>query len=455
MTASDRPNKRAAMIRQWLQDLDRSQWWTPERLEAWQMRRFAALFAHAVKTSPYYRERLGASAAAGKRRFTAEDIRALPILTRTEVQDAGSSLDSERPPSKHGRMGEVRSSGSTGRPVSVRTTQYVQAIWEAITLREHHWQGRDFARRLAEIAYFPNRPKAQTSEGDSAPGWAGIEASGPYFMLDSIAPLERQLEWLQAVRPDYLLTYPTNMAALADLSRERGVPLDGLRQARTKGETLSPEQRAKARDAWGVEVIDLYSSVEVGYMALQGPGTEHYLVQSEAVYLEVLDDSGEPCRPGEMGRVVATPLHNFATPLIRYEVGDYAEVGPPSPCGRGLPVLSRILGRVRNMLTLPDGSRIWPIIGSDSIAGIAPIRQSQIIQKDLRRVEAKIVPRQPLTAAQLQDIERHVGKFLGGHFEITVEIVDDIPRSPSGKFEDFRSEVPPPAAAAPTKPQHG
>ncbi len=455
MAASSGSNKRAAMIRQWLRDLDRSQWWPAERLEAWQMRRFAALFAHAVKTSPYYRERRARYPAPGGRRFTPADIRALPILTRTEVQDAGSSLDSEKPPASHGRMGEVRSSGSTGQPVSVRTTQYVQAIWEAITLREHHWQGRDFACRLAEIAYFPDRPKAQTSAGDSAPGWAGIEASGPYFMLDSIAPLERQLEWLQAVRPDYLLTYPTNVAALADLSRERDLPLDGLRQARTKGEALSPEQRAKARDAWGVEVVDLYSSVEVGYMALQGPGAEHYLVQSEAVYLEVLDDSGEPCGPGETGRVVATPLHNFATPLIRYAVGDYAEVGPPSPCGRGHPVLSRILGRVRNMLTLPDGSRIWPIIGSDSIAGVAPIRQSQIIQKDLRRIDAKIVPRQPLTAAQVQAIERHVAKSLGGHFEVAVETVDDIPRSPSGKFEDFRSEVPAATPPATTKTQQG
>ena len=76
--------------------------------------------------------------------------------------------------------------------------------------------------------------------------------------------------------------------------------------------------------------------------------------------MEVLDNHGRPCKEGETGRVVLTDLHNFTMPLIRYEIGDYAEVGPPCACGRGLPVLARILGRSRNMLTLPAGDRIWP-----------------------------------------------------------------------------------------------
>jgi phenylacetate-CoA ligase len=59
---------------------------------------------------------------------------------------------------------------------------------------------------------------------------------------------------------------------------------------------------------------------------------------------------------------VVTPLHNFAMPLIRYAIGDYAEAGPPCACGRGLPVLARILGRARNLLTLPHGERIGAIV---------------------------------------------------------------------------------------------
>jgi phenylacetate-CoA ligase len=104
-------------------------------------------------------------------------------------------------------------------------------------------------------------------------------------------------------------------------------------------------------------MVDMYTCQEAGYLALQCPDHPHYHVQSENVLLEVVDDQGLPCAPGEVGRVLVTSLNNFATPLIRYEIGDYAEVGAACSCGRGLPVLKRIMGRYRNLLTLPDGTR--------------------------------------------------------------------------------------------------
>src|SRR6185295_14515719 len=99
---------------------------------------------------------------------------------------------------------------------------------------------------------------------------------------------------------------------------------------------------------WGVGVVDVYSSEECGQIALQCPEHEQYHVQSESVLVEVLDDEGRPCAPGTIGRVVLTTLQNFAMPLIRYDIGDFAEPGPACPCGRALPVLTRIVGRVRN-----------------------------------------------------------------------------------------------------------
>src|SRR5215510_10900500 len=99
-------------------------------------------------------------------------------------------------------------------------------------------------------------------------------------------------------------------------------------------------------------------------MALQCPDHEHYHVQTECILLEVLDTHGGPCAPGRAGLVVATPRHAFAMPLVRYVVGDYAEVGPPCPCGRGLPVLARIMGRTRNRLVLETGESYWPSFGT-------------------------------------------------------------------------------------------
>lgn len=105
--------------------------------------------------------------------------------------------------------------------------------------------------------------------------------------------------------------------------------------------------------------------------------------------MEILDENGKPCEPGELGRVVVTPLDNFAMPLIRYDIGDYAEVGKHCPCGRGLPVLKRIVGRVQDLVVLPSGERRWTLLSAGNIESfleIAPIRQYQFVQKDLQTI---------------------------------------------------------------------
>src|SRR5262249_14466253 len=140
-----------------------------------------------------------------------------------------------------------------------------------------------------------------------------------------------------------------------------------------------------------VEVVDSYSSEELGYIGLQCPGREHYHVQAENLLVEVLRGDGSPCVAGETGRMVVTTLHNFAMPFVRYANGDYAEVGPACPCGRGLPVLTRIAGRQRNMLMRPDGVQHWPSFPTEVWGGIAPVRQLQVVQDALDHVEVRLV----------------------------------------------------------------
>jgi phenylacetate-CoA ligase len=164
-------------------------------------------------------------------------------------------------------------------------------------------------------------------------------------------------------------------------------------------------------------------------------------VQSENVLLEVLDDEGHPCAPGQTGRLVITALHNYATPLIRYEIGDHAQVGEPCDCGRGLPVLTRILGRTRNMLVLPNGEQHWPIVGFREFRDIAPISQYQFVQKSTRELLARFVMERPITEAQEKQLTAHIQKSLGHPFAIRFEYLDSIPRGKTGKYEEFVCEV--------------
>lgn len=243
-------------------------------------------------------------------------------------------------------------------------------------------------------------------------------------------------------RPAYLFTYPSLVGEIAKLSLLRGLGLPGLREVRTLAESLHPDLRELCRRAWGVPLTDVYSASEAGYLALQCPQHEHYHVQSEGVLLEVLDEAGAPCAPGQVGRVVVTPLHNFAMPLVRYDIGDYAQVGGACDCGRGLPVLKRIVGRVRNTLVTADGKRYWPAFGMLTLSKeVAPILQHQFVQKAYDLLELRLVVPAPLTPEQEGRFRQHILANMPPDMRLQFVYCDGIERSASGKYEDLVSEV--------------
>ncbi|MGH7123493.1 MAG: hypothetical protein ACREFI_03915, partial [Stellaceae bacterium] len=174
----------------------------------------------------------------------------------------------------------------------------------------------------------------------------------------------------------------------------------------------------------------------------QCPEQEHYHVQMEAALVEVLDAKGNSCAPGEVGEVVVTPLHNYATPLIRYALGDYAEVGAPCPCGRGLAVLRRIVGRARDMVVLPNGERRFGYHSPDLLAGIAAIVQHQVAQVSRDELEIRLVVRRPLAPEEETEIIDRVRKNYGDAFRYRLAYRDEIPRAAGGKYFVFRSELP-------------
>jgi phenylacetate-CoA ligase len=162
---------------------------------------------------------------------------------------------------------------------------------------------------------------------------------------------------------------------------------------------------------------------------------------AEAVLIEILADDGRPCAPGETGRVIVTPLHNFITPLLRYEIGDHAVAGTPCACGRGLPVIERILGRTRNMLVLPDGRTLWPPLTQRMYRTIAPVLQVQLVQRSLEVVELRYVADRLLTETEEAGLTRVIVENLQHPFRIVFARVESMPRSAGGKFEDFICEV--------------
>lgn len=416
--------------------LQASQWMSAEELRSAGLRQLQRVLEVALQNIPYWSAVLRDIDFQPGKALAFEDFRRLPVLTRTGLQDLGDALLNRNVPLGHGRPQRGSTSGSTGSPVTFYKTDLTQHFWRAFTLREHLWHKRDFSARLAAI-------RSNVEDG-AWPGWGPatdeVVRTGPCSTLNIRADIDRQLDWLAQEDPAYLITHPSNLHALARRAIERGLGLPQLKQLRSFGEVLSKDTRDLCRQAWGVGIADTYSAEEVGYIALQcAHGAYH--VQAESLLVEILDAQGAPCAPGEIGRVVLTTLHNFAMPLVRYEIGDFARVGEPCTCGRGLPVLRQILGRVRNMLKLPDGSQHWPSFPENRWAHIAPIRQVQVMQKKPDEIVLRVVSTRPLSDHEhrlLIDTFKDTLKF---PHHIDIERVASIPRSGNFKFEDFISEI--------------
>jgi phenylacetate-CoA ligase len=420
--------------------------WAPEKILAAQFEKIGKLLTHASKTVPYFKTLLQESGMADPENITPDEWKALPLLNRKSIQAAGADLHSTSLPPGHGKVNAIHTSGTTGRPVQVLRTELSNLYWSATTLRDHLWHGRNFRGTLA-VMRNSAKGKDPYPEGSRSRIWGAtnhVFKTGPAVSLNLNCTPAEQVEWLQRVDPTYLMTHPTNMYRLANYCLENDIRLEGLSQALTISEMLRPEVRDACRAAWGVGVADIYSGRDVGYIALQCPEHDHYHVQAEGLYLEVLDEDGNLCQPGETGRVIVTPLDNFAMPLIRYDIGDFAEVGEVCPCGRGLPVLKRIVGRVQDMVILPGGKRRWTLLSAGNIESfltIAPIRQYQFVQKDLETIEVHLVVDRDLTNPEKEAVRDWVVAKLDHPFTVTFDFVDDIPRSSMGKYQDFISEV--------------
>lgn len=415
--------------------LNASERLSPEELLRHQLLRAEVLVDHAARTVPLYETRF--------RRFlgrplTIDRFRELPLLTRADLRDRASELSSREPPSGHHVVRETRSSGSTGVPVVVQVDGVSETVRRVLTIRDHAWHRRDLTAKLASIRAVdggtPNAPRDRR--------WSHHPRSGVQVVLDVSTPITTQLAWLVREAPTYLATYATNAAALIALAEQKGVSLPSLREIGTLAEILPEGTREACARVFGVPLCDGYSASEVGYIAFECAEARRYHVQAEHLLLEVLRPDGSPCAPGETGRVVLTALHAFAMPLVRYELGDFATVGEPCPCGRGLPVLERIVGRVRNMMVLPDGGRYWPRFGSLVLHEVAPLKQFRLVQKSVTHLELELVAHRPLREEEEARVKAIVLATLDHPFELALRHAEEIPRSAGGKFEDFISEVP-------------
>lgn len=410
--------------------LDKSQWFNTGQLEQLQNKELKRLVLHHYNTSPYFKQRLDSQNLKPEDIATVDKLGRLPPMTKRDIQQAGSDFLSQNIPPQHLPLIESKTSGRTGEPITLTKTRISQTVYWAMGLRDHDWHQRDFTLPLTSV-------RATNLKYQETESWGGVASmfftTGPGQSIPLNWPIDQQIELLDKFQPQALLIHAGVLNAYCTYWDRHGYRLK-LKNIRNIGETVSDTLRDRVYSITGCHIEDLYSSSEIGCISIECPHSHQHHVMSEAVIVEILDDYNNPCPPGEIGRVVVTDLYNTASPMIRYDVGDLAEVGTACGCGRHLPTLKQIVGRRRGLFVRKDGSRFWPTAGQYAASKIMTIRQWQIIQHSLDDIEYKLVTDEALTDEQhdkLLDIFKETLGF--DHIRIT-EYRESLPTD--GKYEE-------------------
>jgi phenylacetate-CoA ligase len=400
------------------------------QLDTYQRDLLAPLYEHATRNVPYYGDYPKLDATPDP---ASQDWRNLPLVSRRDLVGHVNSIATRSMPQAHGVIARVQTGGSTGTPARVALSSLESVARIASSYRMFLAWKMDVARPLFMI----RTPRRGIDRRD-APGlrrwafpWLPESTLGPRIHMDIVTPPADQLAAIANQAPAYVNTLPSNILRLGLEARTHLDDPPEVPIIVSVAEHLSPEVRALAEKTFGSRVINVLASSEGGVIAIECPTSGLLHIQSEAVIVEIISDSGEPSQVGEVGELVVTPLYNYATPLIRYRSGDFVERGPACPCGRSPPTIARIVGRREHMFSFPDGRRALPKIDR--------VRISEILQHELWT----FVQSGP-TAAELQvardGYEDHATELMAlltsatdGMFSIRLRRVGSLPLTSGGK----------------------
>lgn len=382
----------------------------------------------------YYRRTWTADQKAAARRG---ELSALPLLAKDAVRAAPREFLRE---DIHVRAPRTyHTSGSTGTPIA--------SIWSPADVRRSRAAREARSNGWAGVSY--SRPRATFSGRMVEPDPA---SKGPFYRFNAIekqvylsafhlrsetAPL--YAEALTRHRVEWLSGYAVSFFLLAQHILAQRLEVPTLKAVVTTSEKVTPEMRSVMEEAYRCPVFEEYGTVENIMLATEC--SEHHLhVSPDAGIVEILRQDGTPCEPGEVGEVVATGLMRQYQPLVRYRLGDLASWSQTDcPCGRSMPVIEEVVGRLEDVVVGPDGRRLVRFHGV--FVGLPAVEEGQVIQEAIDRIVVRVVPTSSFSEQDVAEITSRVRQRLGPNVTVTVERVDRIPRTKAGKFKAVISHV--------------
>ncbi|MDP1702426.1 MAG: hypothetical protein Q8L53_15895 [Aestuariivirga sp.] len=276
--------------------------------------------------------------------------------------------------------------------------------------------------------------------GSWAPPWIAPGLRGNSYHVNRATSQENVIEYVLRKSAPYLASRPKLLQSLAFATERLKTPLN-LDVVTTFGTGVTDDERDDIRRILGAKMFSLYSSGEGCKIAATCETGHHYHVNQELNYLEILDDKDRPCAIGQPGRVVITPIYNTAQPLIRYDQGDIAIRGPACSCGKRLPVLQEISGRVIHLFRFPDGQTIAPSLPNKEFVVNFGVKTWQLVQTGPLEVDLRYVTTDPDFIPNKAYAIEAIRSRLRPDLKVNFVALAETPLTAAGKFILYKSEL--------------
>lgn len=418
--------------------LEESQRWERSRIDALRDEKLVRLVAHAYDTSPHYRRMLDEHGVRPEDVRGLADLPRLPVLTRDVLRRHSDALRCR---------GEVAvetgaTGGTTGSPIKI-VRDRAGSVWQ----RGCYWRGFSWGGlRLGEsfVQLFGGTLGITQARRRDA---AKRRFSGKHFLpAFELGPrnLPRYLDVIRTSGARFLVGYTSAVYLLASHAERTGARIQ-LQSVYPTAEPLLDGWRGTIARAFGAQILPYYGCGEVQSLGYSCPEAEEpvYHACDEHAVIEVELPGGGSSLVGE-GPFLVTDLDNHAVPMIRYRNGDAGVLAAPGcRCGRTLGRITRIDGRVNDVLYDTSGNAISGAIGPHAFKMVEGVEQFQIVQRRIGQITIDVVrlPRYD-AAAEEPKIDRIFRKHLGHDADIRIRYVEAIPRTPAGKVRFIINEVP-------------
>jgi len=431
------PHSYGKDFKHWRCFLEESQWWAPEELAQHQNHALRNLIRHCYQNVPYYRDLFNERGVKPEDIRETKDLQRLPFLTKEIIKANPDRL-------KAGNIALCQTEfhttgGTTGTPLGLTLEKRSEAIRLAFEWRFYGWAGYRFGDRCAvlrglEVDGFE---KGRRWEYDPYRNYLILSA---FDMTDG--NMKGYVEKLREFRPKYIRGYPSALGVLSRFVLENGLkinPSGGIKGVFTSSETLYEFEREQITEAFGAPVFDLYGNTEQAGRFGQCECLEGYhdFVEYSVVEIEGEDDSG-------IGELVATPLTNYAMPLLRYRTGDLARRScQPCRCGRGLPLIAAIEGRRQDVAVLQDGTPVslTGFFFAVHVPEMSRLKKIQFQQEAPGHLRALVVKGEHYPEGCCESMLARMNQNLAKPFRIEVRFVEEIPTTRAGKHRFFVSKI--------------